>query len=84
METILIIACVGAVNAICFFLGAKVGQTVNKGEPLRMPDIDPMKAVRERGEKKEANRQQERLDTILRNIDKYGGTERGQEDVQRR
>jgi hypothetical protein len=40
-----------------------------------------MQAVREHREKKEAEMEQEKIDTILRNIERYDGTGNGQEDV---
>ena len=40
-----------------------------------------MEAVRARREKQEARTEQSRLDTILRNLEAYDGTGRGQEDV---
>jgi hypothetical protein len=42
-----------------------------------------MKAYREREAKKEAQMEQDRIDTIMRNIEGYDGTSRGQEDVPR-
>ena len=74
---------VGALNIVCFFIGAKVGQTVAKGEKIEMPTIDPMKPIREHQAKKEAEMAQDRLDTIMRNIESYDGTAKGQEDVPR-
>lgn len=80
MEIALIVA-VGAMNIICFLMGAKLGQTVSKGEDIKLPTINPLEAYREREAKKEAQMEQDRLDTILRNIERYDGTPRGQEDV---
>ena len=83
METIFIILTVGALNVACFFIGAKVGQTVAKGEKIELPSVDPMKPIREHRAQKEAEMQQERIDTIMRNIESYDGTTNGQEDVPR-
>lgn len=80
---ILLIAIVGALNIACFFIGAKVGQTVAKGEKIEMPSLDPMKPIREHQAKKEAQMAQDRLDTIMKNIEAYDGTAKGQEDVPR-
>ena len=80
---ILLILTVGALNVACFFIGAKVGQKVAKGEPVEGSIPEPLKAIREREGAKEAKREQERLETILRNIDNYDGSENGQEDVPR-
>jgi hypothetical protein len=79
----LLICIVGALNIACFFIGAKVGQTVSKGEKIELPNVNPLKAIIEREDKKEAVREQERFDAIMRNIENYDGTSRGQEEVPR-
>lgn len=70
-------------NMLCFVLGARVGQKVVKGEPIEMPKIDPARARVERQGKRAAEAEAERYNAILRNIEAYDGTERGQEDVPR-
>ena len=80
---ILSVLVVGALNIVCFFIGAKVGQTVVKGKELELPSVNPMKAYREMQEKREAEKEQNKLDTILRNVERYDGTEFGQEDIPR-
>ena len=83
MEIVLILLVAGALNIACFFVGAKVGQTVAKNEPIEMPKIDPLKAIREHEDRKEAKREQDRYETIMRNIETYDGTGEGQVDVPR-
>ena len=80
---ILLVLTVGTLCIACFFVGAKVGQQVSKGEPITKPDINPIKAIREHQERKAAEEEQSKIDTIMRNIEIYDGTERGQEDVPR-
>lgn len=80
---ILLVLITGALCVACFFVGAKVGQTASKGETIELPKIDPMKAIREHQDRKQAQAEQDRYDAILRNIENYDGTERGQEDVPR-
>ena len=80
---ILTVLVVGALNIVCFFIGAKVGQAVVKGKDLELPSVNPMKAYREMQEKREAEKEQNKLDTILRNVERYDGTEFGQEDIPR-
>jgi hypothetical protein len=80
---ILLLLVAGAINIFCFMIGAKVGQTVQKGEKIEMPSVNPLKASEERQNKKQAEREQEKLNVILRNIEGYDGTARGQEDVPR-
>lgn len=83
METVLIILTVGTLNAVCFFIGAKIGNKVSKGEPIEVSLPDPLSAIREHEDRKEAKREQNRFDTIMRNIENYDGTGDGQEDVPR-
>ena len=80
MEIALVLI-VGAMCCICFLIGAKVGQTVSKGEDIKTPTVNPLKAYREHEQRKAAEQEQERIDTIMRNIETYDGTGNGQEDV---
>jgi hypothetical protein len=68
-------------NIVCLVVGAKVGQTVSKGETIEMPSVNPIEAIREHNDKREADREQDRLETIMRNIERYDGSANGQEDV---
>ena len=78
---ILLIAVTGILNIACFFIGAKVGQTVSKGKEIAMPNLNPVKAYHEQLERHEAQREKNRLETIMRNIERYDGTGNYQEDV---
>jgi len=81
---ILLIAVVGTLNVVCFFVGAKVGQAVSKGEKIEAPKIpSPVTAYKAHKATKEAEAEKNRLDVILRNIERYDGTANGQEDVPR-
>lgn len=42
METILLIAVVGTLIIVAFFIGARVGQKVVKNEPIELPNINPL------------------------------------------
>ena len=80
MDTLTILA-FGLINLACFLMGAKVGQTVSKGEEVKLPTVNPVEVYRKHEAKKEAQMEQERIDTIMRNIECFDGTGRGQEDV---
>ena len=80
MDVITILA-MGFVCMACFLLGAKLGQTVTKGESIQLPSLNPVQAVREHKDRKEAEIEQDRFNTIMQNIEKYNGTPYGQEDV---
>lgn len=71
----------GITNILCFVIGAKVGQKVTKGEDIKLPNVNPMEAIRAHQNKVEARIEQDRMDTIMRNIEAYDGTGRGQEDI---
>ena len=81
METILIIVAVGVMNIGCFLVGARVGQKVVKGEEVMIPNLNPVEAVKEHKEKQEARKEQNRLETIMQNIENYDGTGYGQKEV---
>ncbi len=81
----LLIAVVGALNIACFFVGFKFGErtTKSESEKPKAPTLNPIKAMREHNDKKLAEKEQARIDTIMRNIENYDGTANGQEDVPR-
>ena len=84
MEILLIVILalvIGTLNVVCFFVGAKVGQKVDKGEPIKTPSLNPINAIREAQDKREAEREQNQYDTVLHNIEIYDGTGNGQKDV---
>ena len=81
MDIVWLLAIASLTNIACFVIGAKVGQTVSKGETIETPAVNPMKAYREHQAQKEEERNRSRYDTILRNIDIYDGTSNGQEEV---
>ena len=81
MEAFLLILAVGTLNVVCFLIGSKIGRKVVKGEPIEIPSLNPMKAYREAQERKEAEREADKLDTILQNIEAYDGTSANQKDV---
>lgn len=81
MDIILLALVVGALCIISFINGAKVGQTVAKGEKVETLNINPIKAYKEHKANKETEIEQDKLSIILKNIERYDGTSRGQEDV---
>lgn len=83
MEITITILATALVCLSCFIVGAKVGQKVSRGEDIKVPTINPIEAIREHNSKKEAEMAQDKLDTIMRNIESYDGTPNGQEDVPR-
>lgn len=80
MEVLLLLV-MGASNILCFLIGAKVAQAVSKGEKVELPTVNPLEVYREHKAKKEAEREQNRKDVIMQNIDNYNGTAEGQKDI---
>lgn len=85
METVIIILAVCFCNLACFLAGANVGRTATKGEPIEKPieKPSPLKAYKEHKTQKEAKKEQDKLETILANIENYDGTSNNQEDIPR-
>ena len=87
METLRILAIAGlmlvvtASNILCVMVGAKVAQALCKGEEVKVPNINPLDAYKEQKARNRAEREQNRQDTIMQNIDNYNGTAEGQKDV---
>ena len=80
MEALLLMI-MGLTNIACFMIGVNVRQKVDKGEEVKLPTVNPMEIAREHQAKKEAEFEKNRIDAIMRNIDNYDGTSRGQEEV---
>ena len=80
MEAVLVLS-IGFVCMACFLIGAKVGQTVSKGETIETPTVNPLKAVQEHRARQEAEMERNRMNVILNNIESFDGTAKGQEDV---
>ncbi len=75
----------GIQNLICVIIGLKIGLALNKGESFSFPNPIKEFAHRqaEKQAKKEAKAEQDKIETILRNIENYDGTGFGQMDVPR-
>lgn len=82
MEIILILI-TGAMNILCFYFGAKIGQKVVNKEEIKLDIKTPTQIVREHEVRKEIKKEQEIEETILHNIDVYDGTSIGQKDIPR-
>ena len=78
---VLLLAVMGAVNLLCFVVGAKVGMAVKKDEEIKLPSMNPVEAVREYKDKRADREEQARIDKIMQNIERYNGTPNGQVDV---
>lgn len=81
---ILLVLVTGILIIVSFFVGAKVGQAVSKGEEIKAPDLsklNPITIYNEHKEKVKADKEAKKIETILHNIDVYDGTGAGQTDI---
>ena len=86
MDLLVALSVMGIVNVMCFIAGAKVGMAVKKGKDisLELPTASPIEAFKTHKAKKEEQKERDRLNTIMQNIDNYDGTGVGQRDIPRR
>jgi hypothetical protein len=54
---------------------------VKKDEEIKLPTVNPVELVKEHINKREAQEQQDRIDKIMQNIERYDGSPNGQIDV---
>ena len=64
-----------------YTLGLRNGQRLARKQEVKMPEVNPVKVVKEIKENKELEKEQDVLETILNNIDIYDGTEAGQKEI---
>lgn len=85
MEIIVTNIITALVAVFCYTLGLKNGQKVINNEPIETPKIEPVKAIKkivaENKQSKALNKEYEKIQTILQNIDAYDGTAKGQKKV---
>jgi hypothetical protein len=81
METVLLVLLMGVMNLLAFLIGARTAQKANRGEEIKLPNINPIEAYKEHKEEEEYAKEQERLDTMLENIENYKGDGLGQKDI---
>lgn len=82
----LVFAIMGVVNIACFLAGAWTQQKVQKGEPIAVkpPAAGIGESIRAHRERKDMQKEQERLEAVLGNIERYDGTGTGQREIPRR
>ena len=81
METIIAVIVTGILCNVCFLNGVRTAQMVKENEIVELPKISPLEAIREHYEKRETKREQNKLETIMQNIENYDGTSMNQKDV---
>ncbi len=81
METIALLFLFGVFIILAYTLGLKNGQKLKNNEEIKMPEINPIKIVRNEIDAFEQRKKQDVYDTIMANIDNYDGTGLGQKDI---
>lgn len=79
MELFVIVLLLTVCNMLCLIIGVKVGIKASRGEEVMLPN--PVRAVREHKEQKEASRKDQAMEDMSYNIDIYDGTGLGQRDI---
>lgn len=81
METIALLFLFGIFIILAYTLGLKNGQKLKNNEEIKIPEINPVKIVRNEIEIFEQKKKQDAYDTMMANIDNYDGTGLGQKDI---
>ena len=72
-------------NTICIVIGIKIGLALSKGERVELPN--PVKAYKEHKAnmeaQKEAEKELDKISTIMQNVENFDGTGFGQKEVPR-
>ena len=81
METIALLFLFAIFIILSYTLGLKNGQKLKNEEEIKIPEINPVKIVRNEIETFEQKKKQDAYDTMMANIDNYDGTGLGQKDI---
>ena len=81
MKTIALLFLFGSFIILAYTLGLKNGQKLKNDEEIKMPEVNPIKIVRNEIDAFEQRKKQDVYDTIMANIDNYDGTGLGQKDI---
>ena len=80
METIALLFLFGVFIILAYTLGLKNGQKLKNNEEIKIPEINPVKIVRNEIETFEQKKKQKAKDTMMANIDNYEKKRKGQKD----
>lgn len=81
METIALLFLFGVFIIVAYTLGLKNGQKLKNNEEIKLPEVNPVKIVRNEIETFEQKKKQDAYYTMMTNIDNYDGTGLGQKDI---
>ena len=81
MEMFWLALAVGAMNILCFLVGVNVRQKVDSGEKVKLTPPNPVAVVQEHKSRVAANKEEERLAAIVRNMESYDGYGGNQQEI---
>lgn len=82
-DTILLLFLVGCFILVAYTLGLKNGQKLKNNEEIKMPEVNPVRLLKNEMENYEEKKKQEINEINMFNIDNYDGTGLGQRDIPR-
>lgn len=82
-DTILLLFLVGCFILVAYTLGLKNGQKLKNNEEIKLPEMNPVKVIKNEIENYEEKKKQEINEINMFNIDNYDGTGLGQKDIPR-
>lgn len=81
MAGMLMLIVYGASMLLAFLIGAKTAQNAYEKDEITVPNMNPIKAIENHLERVENNKEQERINTMLDNINNYRGDGIGQKEI---
>lgn len=82
MESIITCTIFGVFILIAYTLGLKNGQRIVKNEPIELPKVEnPVESINKKRLEKEQQKEIDKINKILENIDNYDGTGANQQEV---
>jgi len=81
LEAILMVLVMGVLMLLSFLIGAKTAQKADRGEDIKLPNINHVKAYEAYQERKAIEQEEKERNIMLENIDNYDGTGLGQKNI---
>lgn len=81
METILLFFLFGIFIIISYTLGLKNGQRLKNNKEIELPEVNPLKLIKNEINNFEERKKQVAFENMISNIDNYDGTGLGQKDI---
>lgn len=78
---ILLCTVFGVFLCFAFIKGIQIGQSIENNTPVEMPSLNIAKKVQEIKQSKQDQKEIDKMNTILENIENYDGTDTNQKEV---